>query len=1657
MASKFTITAELSLQTKNLNQVVRNLQSQFNNANLNIKIKDLAQAQSHIQKISASSRQASKDVGVLGNSMEQAFKRFTVITAVTGTLIAFTRALKNSVSDAISFEREVVKIAQATNQTVSQLRGLTNEINTVSTTFGVASEELILAARSLTQAGFAADKVAGSLKILAQTELAATFDSIQDTTEGAIALLNQFGRQAQKTGSEVKFLEQSFSAINQVSKEFAVESADLVTAIRTTGSAFEAAGGNLNELLALFTSVRSTTRESAESIATGFRTIFTRVQRVDTINALRNLGIELQDAEGKFIGPLKAVERLSTALTTIDPKDFRFNLVVEELGGFRQVSKVIPLIQQFAVTQQALNVAQNSSGSLAKDAQTAQQALAVQIAKTREEFQKFIREMVATDTFQSTVRTLLDLASAFIKVADSVKPLIPLVATFAAVKAGTALVPALRSFGGNRRGGIPIGFASGGLVPGSGNGDTVPAMLSPGEFVIRKSSVNKIGAANLAKMNGGGLVQRFASGGEVQDIPRILTQSKVGAAVLEAGVAPKTYQISTAGMDKVGVNKTWDVVVEGLSPESFDVFRNGIEEGLVRGLEIATNKASSIFTKDLGLGSPVKLGPEQSKEFLSTINRSAYGNLFEQVLTLNKTGKFANDDPTRPFDFENGIDGVLQDDYRALAGIDYVDAKASFQAASEKSLAKKIKNTILNEREGKDEYTGDTYLESSRVKAIEERNKKIQSLKQIAISSETFANSFDFQRKLLSISQKAPISEALAGDLSKPTNVTNFVKYVLGESGKLSFNAKDPIFNLSNEEQNKVLEALKNYKANNKYFGGVIRKFASGGFASGTDTVPAMLTPGEFVVNKKSAQRIGYSNLNRMNKVGKYASGGIVSGQQFVVGGKVGSKKNEEFSVHPDVAKIKFSERASDNAYFDKASKILQKDNKKTDYEVLGDGRREVTIEDLPSKKIGKGISALLKPALFASIEQLQAQLRPGMLVSGSDYIEGLIGGTKKDNVKYDKFINKSVKIALLKFRKEYEKTGSLSDESLRELGAYFYKSQGYSKEAIKSLLDNTDMTSQYENLEGTMREFSTHAKGKAGGWYQAPSILNNKGSLYIDPEVAERSSLRAKQAGRNVPASEILGRTFVHELEHNAMSTFLSRDTQTLRDFYNDNRKEIVEALEKVEEKRGLKLPYGHNLEDIIRNKTNGNVRTGIEEIFTQIIQFADVDPKVSKILQKAKRELYSKHLKPQYREKGGSIFKSQGTDTVPAMLTPGEFVINKKSAQRIGYGNLNRMNKAAKFANGGVVGKTGSPFDPAQQRMQASLFLGQYGQIVNPRQAKLLEGVINGMINAGLDAEKAMKQMAKDIDVRKRTNLLANYLNSPQDVKEKRSKYIGLAREGAAEKRGEAAKASEEYIAKLRELSDNSGKAITNMLILAGVTETLVSQYTSLSQSYKAGASAFGASLAIYTGITSQLKSFATGMYATILESKKETAARTLNTQAVKTNTVAIAQNAAVNKLQKSFNLLDGALTGFSVAMAVAAGRAAYLAKEAELASKGMSDTVNKFKEDFKSVSQAQLKEAFSRSFLTESRSKMVGEKLSSRGAVARIGAGASTGAAIGGAFGGAPGALFGGIVGGLAALYSAQRSFQKEFEAATAKISNSATTLADTLYQTDRKSVV
>jgi hypothetical protein len=95
-----------------------------------------------------------------------------------------------------------------------------------------------------------------------------------------------------------------------------------------------------------------------------------------------------------------------------------------------------------------------------------------------------------------------------------------------------------------------MGYNKGGKVPGQGEGDTVPAMLTPGEFVMSKGAVDQIGADKLMAMNaaGGGTNQpklmKFAGGGMVPGIDP--PSGRGGGVVVIGGGGKQSSQASSS-------------------------------------------------------------------------------------------------------------------------------------------------------------------------------------------------------------------------------------------------------------------------------------------------------------------------------------------------------------------------------------------------------------------------------------------------------------------------------------------------------------------------------------------------------------------------------------------------------------------------------------------------------------------------------------------------------------------------------------------------------------------------------------------------------------------------------------------------------------------------------------------------------------------------------------------------------------------------------------------------------------------------------------------------------------------------------------------------------------------------------------------------------
>ena len=473
MATPYVLTARVQTvidraSLRRANDIIRrNFSSRPLRLDVKVNDKHLRDLNKRLQEVGGATKKAQAGMAGFANSVKLATTRFVAFGIGAGIVVRLAMAFREGFAEAVKFDRELIRLTQVTGKSRAGLQPLVAQITELSTSLGVSSLKMVEMTRILAQTGLSASDTRIAMAALAKTELAPTFTNIEKTAEGAIAAMRQFNIAA-------KDLEATLGAINAVSKQFAVESDDIITAVRRTGGVFQAAGGSVNELIALFTSVRATTRETAETIATGLRTIFTRIQRPKTIKFLRQFGIELTDLQGNFVGPMEAIRRLSTALQGMESTDMTFGRIIEQLGGFRQVGKVIPMITKHETAIKALGVAEAGANSLTLDSIKAQKSLEVQFSKVKEEFMAMMREMVSSEGFKAMISMVLKLASSLIKLVEALAPLLPMLGALGAVKLGGMM-------GGmamTKMGGMGGMMAGGGGMAAAGAGALLMASLA---------------------------------------------------------------------------------------------------------------------------------------------------------------------------------------------------------------------------------------------------------------------------------------------------------------------------------------------------------------------------------------------------------------------------------------------------------------------------------------------------------------------------------------------------------------------------------------------------------------------------------------------------------------------------------------------------------------------------------------------------------------------------------------------------------------------------------------------------------------------------------------------------------------------------------------------------------------------------------------------------------------------------------------------------------------------------------------------------------------------------------------------------------------------------------------------------------------------------
>jgi TP901 family phage tail tape measure protein len=370
-----------------------------------------------------------------GHSMTLALQRYSAFVAATTIPFALIAGFKNAAESVIEFDTAMTKMSQILDTSKGALQSIGQDMIKLSVDTGTSLKDITTAGKVLAQAGFlrgGADEFKAFLEPLAKVPLLASFEGIEQATEGVIAALNQFSTEG-LTATDV------LDKLDHVSNNYATTASDLVEGIKRGGGAFAALGGNLNEFIALFTTMRSVTRESASAIGTSIRTITARMARPRTTKFLEGLGVEIHDAEGELLGVIDILNNLNEVFTASGKEGKA--AIAEQLGGFRQISRVLAAIQNPEKIQAALKSSQEASGSISKNAQKGLDSLSAQLNVMGAKWTEFIQKL-GEPIFIPLIKGVTGFLTVVVKVLDTMGPLIPLFAKLIGFAGGIALLAA---------------------------------------------------------------------------------------------------------------------------------------------------------------------------------------------------------------------------------------------------------------------------------------------------------------------------------------------------------------------------------------------------------------------------------------------------------------------------------------------------------------------------------------------------------------------------------------------------------------------------------------------------------------------------------------------------------------------------------------------------------------------------------------------------------------------------------------------------------------------------------------------------------------------------------------------------------------------------------------------------------------------------------------------------------------------------------------------------------------------------------------------------------------------------------------------------------------------------------------------------------------
>lgn len=365
--------------------------------------------------IGKAAKNAEPKVKSFGDKAADAFKKFSLWSAVSSIFYQVVNAAKRLVDTAIELDSAFTELQKVTDLTMDDFDKITEKAYNLGSEVAKTTTEAINAMTEFAKAGYSVEE---STDILAKNALMWTniADGTVDASESAnmiISVMKAFNIEAENTTHII-------DALNEVSNNFAVSSGDLSDSLTKSSAVLANAGVTFEEQLGLITAGTEVLR-NANIVSNGLKTISLRLQgmeedgeAVDGLSAklessFNKLGLTLYDVDGSLKDTYDILADLAKVYPGLTEAEKAY--YTELIAGKNRAQVAAAILNNFSIAIEATETAMNSAGSATEENAKVLDSLKGHIQALKTEWES----LVNSKDLQDFIKILVDMATMTIK------------------------------------------------------------------------------------------------------------------------------------------------------------------------------------------------------------------------------------------------------------------------------------------------------------------------------------------------------------------------------------------------------------------------------------------------------------------------------------------------------------------------------------------------------------------------------------------------------------------------------------------------------------------------------------------------------------------------------------------------------------------------------------------------------------------------------------------------------------------------------------------------------------------------------------------------------------------------------------------------------------------------------------------------------------------------------------------------------------------------------------------------------------------------------------------------------------------------------------------------------------------------------------------